>query len=103
MRTDKLTQRSLEVVQISQEITRSRNHSRLEPVHLAAALLEQEESLAATLLQRSGSDPVRVRERMEAALDKLPRVTGDGASLYASEGLSKSPGPGVERSAGYEG
>lgn len=75
MRTDKLTQRSLEAVQISQEIARSRNHNRLEPVHLATALLEQEESLAATLLQRSGSDPARVRELMESALDNLPRVT----------------------------
>ncbi len=90
MRTDKLTQRSLEAVQICQEIARSRNHNRLEPVHLATALLEQEESLAATLLQRSGKDPVRVRELMEAALDKLPRVTGDGTSLYASGAFQRA-------------
>ena len=90
MRTDKLTQRSLEAVQISQEIARSRNHNRLEPVHLATALLEQEESLAATLLQRSGSDPARVRELMESVLDNMPRVTGEGASLYASEAFQRA-------------
>ena len=89
MRTEKLTQRSLEAVQICQEIARSRNHNRLEPVHLATALLEQEESLVATLLQRSGSDLVRDRELMEAALDKLPRVTGDGTSLYASDAFQR--------------
>ena len=85
MRTDKLTQKSMEAIQVSQEIARDRNHNRLEPAHLALALLEQDESLAAILLERAGSDPARVREGLEAALNKLPRVTGDGASLYASE------------------
>ena len=89
MRTDKLTQKSMEAIQVSQEIARARNHNRLEPAHLALALLEQEESLAATLLERAGSDPVRVREGLEAALDKLPRVTGDGASMYASEAFQR--------------
>ena len=89
MRTDKLTQKSMEAIQVSQELARGRNHNRLEPAHLALALLEQEESLAATLLERAGSDPARIREGLEAALDKLPRVTGDGASMYASEAFQR--------------
>ena len=44
MRTDKLTQKSMEAIQVSQEIARDRNHNRLEPAHLALALLEQDES-----------------------------------------------------------
>ena len=89
MRTDKLTQRSMEALQISQEIARSRNHNRLEPVHLALALLDQDESLAATLLKKAGTDPSRVREGLEAVRAKLPRVTGDGASLYASDAFQR--------------
>ena len=89
MRTDKLTQRSMEALQISQELARGRNHNRLESAHLALALLDQDESLAATLLKKAGSDPARVREGLEAALDKLPRVTGDGASLYASDAFQR--------------
>ncbi len=89
MRTDKLTQRSMEALQISQEIARGRNHNRLEPVHLALALLDQDESLAATLLKKSGTDPARVREGLEAVLAKLPRVTGDGASLFASDAFQR--------------
>ncbi|MCY3556570.1 MAG: ATP-dependent chaperone ClpB [Gemmatimonadetes bacterium] len=89
MRTDKLTQKSMEAIQVSQEIARSRDHNRLEPAHLALALLEQEESLAAILLERAGTDPNRVREGLEAVLDKLPGVTGDGASLYASDGFQR--------------
>ncbi len=89
MRTDKLTQKSMEAIQVCQEIARGRNHNRLEPAHLALALLEQEESLAAILLERAGTDPNRVREGLEAALDKLPRVTGDGASLYASDAFQR--------------
>ncbi len=89
MRTDKLTQRSMEALQISQELARGRNHNRLESAHLALALLDQDESLAATLLKKAGSDTARVREGLEAALDKLPRVTGDGASLYASDAFQR--------------
>ncbi len=99
MRTDKLTQKSMEAIQVSQEIARGRNHNRLEPAHLALALLEQDESLAATLLERAGSDATpsgrhdstaaRVRAGLEAALDKLPRVTGDGASMYASDAFQR--------------
>ena len=89
MRTDKLTQRSMEALQISQEIARSRNHNRLETAHLALALLDQDESLAATLLKKARSDTARVREGLDAALDKLPRVTGDGASLYASDAFQR--------------
>ena len=55
----------------------------------ASALLEQEESLAATLLERAGTDPVRIRENMDGILDKLPRVTGEGASLYASDAFQR--------------
>ena len=89
MRTDKLTQRSMEALQISQELARGRNHNRLETAHLALALLDQDESLAATLLKKAGSDTARVREGLDAALDKLPRVTGDGASLYASDAFQR--------------
>ena len=89
MRTDKLTQRSMEALQISQEIARGQNHNRLEPAHLALALLDQDESLAATLLKKSRTDPVRVREGLETVLAKLPRVTGDGASLYASDAFQR--------------
>ena len=89
MRTDKLTLRSMEALQISQELARGRNHNRLESTHLALALLDQDESLAATLLKKAGSDPARVREGLEAALDKLPRVTGVGASLYASDAFQR--------------
>ena len=90
MRTDKLTQRSMEALQISQEIARSRNHNRLEPAHLALALLEQDESLAVTLLKKANADPARVREGLESVLGKLPRVTGDGASLYASDAFQRA-------------
>ncbi len=89
MRTDRLTQKSMEAIQAAQEIARDRHHNRLEPVHLALALCEQEASLAVTLLERAESDSDRIRKALEAALEKLPRVTGDGASLYASDGFQR--------------
>ena len=73
MRTDKLTQRSMEALQISQELARGRNHNRLESAHLALALLESGRKPGGHAAEEGGgSDPARVREGLEAALDKLP-------------------------------
>ena len=71
MRTDKLTQKSMEAIQASQEIARGRNHNRLEPAHLALALLDQEESLAAILLERAGPDPGTV-PGLEDIVERIP-------------------------------
>lgn len=62
MRLDRLTQRSQEAMQAAQEIARARTHTQLEPEHLLLALLEQEESLVVTLINKSGADASQIRQ-----------------------------------------
>ena len=62
MRLDRLTQRSQEAMQAAQEIARDRSHTQLEPEHLLLALLEQEESLVVTLINKSGADASQIRQ-----------------------------------------
>ena len=47
---------------------------------MLVSLLEQEGGIVVPVLQRAGADPDGVRRRANEALDRLPKVTGDGAA-----------------------
>jgi ATP-dependent Clp protease ATP-binding subunit ClpB len=72
----KLTTRSQEAVTAAQRLAVSRGHAGLEPLHLLAALLEQTDGIAGPLLKAIGADPVDVRSKTDAALRRLPSVSG---------------------------
>ena len=58
------------------------NHQRLAPEHLLKAVLDDEQGLAANLISAAGGNPGRVLEAADAALAKLPQVTGDAGQVY---------------------
>ncbi len=72
----KLTTRSQEAVTAAQRLAVSRGHAALEPLHLLAALLEQTDGIAGPLLKAAGADPADVRSKTDAALRRLPSVSG---------------------------
>jgi ATP-dependent Clp protease ATP-binding subunit ClpB len=72
----KLTTRSQEAITSAQRLAVSRGQAALEPLHLLAALLEQADGIAAPLLTAVGADPADVRAKTEAALRRLPSVSG---------------------------
>jgi len=56
------------------------------------ALLEQEEGLVPRLLEKAGVSPDLVKEKLQEALDRIPRVSGDtmtGQGLYVTQRLNK--------------
>jgi len=73
---DKLTTRSQEAVAAAQRLAVDRGQAALEPLHLLVALLEQSDGIAGPLLQATGADPVDVRAKADAALRRLPSVSG---------------------------
>jgi ATP-dependent Clp protease ATP-binding subunit ClpB len=87
MQADRFTVKSQEAIAAAQRLSAARHHSRMEPHHLLAALLEQEGGILAPVLERAGADVPTVRARTNAALDALPTVTGDttDAPSLASE------------------
>jgi ATP-dependent Clp protease ATP-binding subunit ClpB len=85
MNPEKFSERSQAFLQNAQGLAQRSGHQRVTPEHLLKVLLDDEQGLAAGLIQYAGGNPGRVLEQTEAALAKLPRVEGAGAGqVYAS-------------------
>ena len=82
MDLEKFTERSRGFLQAAQTITARENHQRLAPEHLLKALMDDEEGLASNLIRAGGGDPARVVGAVDAALGKVPKVTGDAGQTY---------------------
>ena len=65
----KFTEKAWESIVKSQDVTRRFKQQQLEVEHLAIALLEQE-GLANTILNKSGFDPVRLKQQLESLCSK---------------------------------
>ncbi|HZB20888.1 MAG TPA: ATP-dependent chaperone ClpB [Blastococcus sp.] len=72
----KLTTRSQEAIAAAQRLAVARGQAALEPLHLLAALLEQTDGIAGPLLTAVGAAPADVRAKAEAALRRMPSVSG---------------------------
>jgi ATP-dependent Clp protease ATP-binding subunit ClpB len=72
----KLTTRSQEAITAAQRLAVDRGQAAMEPLHLLVALLEQTDGIAGPLLQATGADPADVRAKADAALRRLPSVSG---------------------------
>ncbi|MGX5713507.1 ATP-dependent chaperone ClpB [Sphingopyxis terrae subsp. ummariensis] len=85
MNLEKFTDRAKGFLQAAQTIAIRMNHQRISPEHIAKALLEDNEGMAAGLIQRAGGDVPRAVAGIDALLAKVPAVSGSGAQ--ATPGL----------------
>ena len=92
MDLNRLTQKSQEALHDAQTKALRFGHQEVDGEHLLLALLEQSEGLVPPLLARAGADVDRLREDLEAELEKRPRVTGSGAEpgkVYVTQRLNR--------------
>ncbi len=89
MNLEKFTERSRGFLQAAQTIAMRESHQRLGPEHLLKALLDDDQGLASNLITRSGGAPERVREAVDLALAKTPKVTGDAGQVYMDSQTGK--------------
>ncbi|SFS18962.1 ATP-dependent chaperone ClpB [Yoonia litorea] len=89
MNLEKFTERSRGFFQAAQTIALRESHQRLAPEHLLKALMDDEEGLAANLITRAGGNPQAVRMAADAAVTKLPKVSGDAAQVYLDNTTAK--------------
>ena len=83
MQTEKYTDRLKSVVQSAQSLALRSGHQQITPLHVLKALLDDEDRLAANLIDASGGTAVAVDQGVERELAKLPKVEGGGAGqLY---------------------
>ncbi len=90
MRMDKLTTRFQQALQDAQSLAVGRDHAYIEPLHLAAAMLEQDGANIGGLLTKSGIDLNRLRAELGKGLDRLPTVEGTAGEVHASNELGKT-------------
>ena len=80
MNLEKLTDRARGFLQAAQTIAVREHHQRIAPAHLLKALLDDEQGMAAGLVQAAGGDPMTARREVDALVSKIPSVTGSGAT-----------------------
>ncbi|OAH37872.1 ATP-dependent chaperone ClpB [Sphingobium yanoikuyae] len=79
MNLEKFTDRAKGFLQSAQTVAVRMSHQRITPVHILKALLEDEEGMAAQLIQRAGGSPPAAIGEVEKSLHKFPAVSGSGA------------------------
>jgi len=79
MRFDKLTLKSQEAVQESQQLAENFGHQQIEPEHLARVIMDQREGVIPPILGKVGASRTGLVESLDKALQKLPTVSGAGA------------------------
>ncbi len=88
MRMDKLTNNFQLALQEAQSMAVGKDHQFIEPVHLMAAMLNQENSAVANLYLRSGADVNAIKQKTQDIIERLPRVSGTAGEVHISNTLS---------------
>ena len=89
MNLEQFTERSRGFIQAAQTIAMREEHQRLVPEHLLKALMDDEQGFAANLIAHAGGSAARVREAVDAAVARLPKVSGD-AQIYLDGQTAKA-------------
>ena len=89
MRTDKLTSKFQLALSDAQSLAIGRDHQFIEPTHLMLALLNQEGGTVRPLLAQAGVNVNQLRSGVGEAIDRLPRVEGNGGEVHLSNDLIK--------------
>ncbi|WP_294262482.1 ATP-dependent chaperone ClpB [uncultured Sphingomonas sp.] len=79
MNLEKFTDRAKGFLQSAQTVAIRNSHQRISPEHLLKALLEDEQGMASGLIGAAGGDARRALAETDAALAKVPSVSGSGA------------------------
>ena len=80
MNAEKYTQRSIDAVRKAQSIAVMQSNNVIEPVHLLAGLLKQENGLIPQLVRKMGIDADIFETETDKKINMLPKVTGSGRS-----------------------
>jgi ATP-dependent Clp protease ATP-binding subunit ClpB len=78
---NRFTEKLQEGIRAAQSLAASRGQQQIEVEHLLLALLEQQGGLAQSVLAKADVNLEAVHRRLTQELDRLPRVSGQGANL----------------------
>jgi ATP-dependent Clp protease ATP-binding subunit ClpB len=89
MRMDKLTTKFQQALADAQSLAVGRDNQYIEPVHLMAALLDQQGGTARPLLEKAGVQVPKLRSDLAGALDRIAKVEGAGGEVLLGNDLNK--------------
>ncbi len=89
MRMDKLTTKFQAALADAQSLAIGRDNQYIEPVHLMAALLDQQGGTARPLLEKASTNVAKLRSELAGALDRLPKVEGSAGEVLLGNDLNK--------------
>ncbi|WP_414832734.1 ATP-dependent chaperone ClpB [Afifella sp. YEN Y35] len=89
MNFEKYTERARGFIQSAQTYALGQGHQQFLPEHLLKVLLDDPEGMAAGLISRAGGRPKEAQLANDAALAKLPKVSGGNGQLYLAQPLAK--------------
>ncbi|HMR37767.1 MAG TPA: Clp protease N-terminal domain-containing protein, partial [Paracoccus sp. (in: a-proteobacteria)] len=87
MDMEKFTERSRGFMQAAQTVAIREENQRVVPEHLLKALMDDDQGFATNLITKSGGDARAVRQATDAAVAKLPKVSGGDGQVYVDPSL----------------
>jgi ATP-dependent Clp protease ATP-binding subunit ClpB len=87
MRLDKFTTKFQEALSDAQSLAIGSDQQFIEPQHLLLALITQDEGGTSSLLARAGVNVPGLRKDLEAAITRLPQVSGHGGDVSVGRDL----------------
>src|SRR5262245_20175367 len=89
MRFEKFTTKLQEALSEAQSMALGRDQQYIEPEHLLAALLGQQDGGVAGLISKDGGNPNKLRQGLEEAITRLPKVEGTAGDVMISRELTQ--------------
>ncbi len=85
MNFDKFTIKAQELIQKSHDFASEMNNQAIEPVHLLKVMLDDNESIAVSILNQIGVSPEEIKEAAVKAVEKRVKVTGVSNLYFSNE------------------
>ncbi|KAJ1676298.1 hypothetical protein EV182_008470, partial [Spiromyces aspiralis] len=89
MNADIFTEKMMEALKEGMEKTQEYGHSELTPLHIIAAISEQEDQYLQNILEKAGAKPLDFDRALNKALVRLPAQTPAPLQATPSMGFSK--------------
>ncbi|MBB4195812.1 ATP-dependent Clp protease ATP-binding subunit ClpB [Rhizobium aethiopicum] len=89
MNIEKYSERVRGFIQSAQTYALAQGHQQFSPEHVLKVLLDDDQGMAASLIERAGGDAKAARLANDAALAKLPKISGGNGNIYLAQPLAK--------------
>ena len=88
MRVDKFTTKLQEALSDAQSLAVGNDNQYIDPVHMLAALLNQDDGGSRSLLQRAGVNVGGLVNALKSSLERLPKVSGSGGEVQVGREMA---------------